>query len=133
MCIRDRALRSQGPIPGQNVQIIETRTHNNAMYAPLRGEADAAMTGIVLWESVGEEYKGRMREIGRSETKPGFVLMARKDLPQASVDRLRQALLAFDRTPAGKAYFEETKFKKFREINDKTMREMDPYVPVLLE
>lgn len=129
----EQALRKEGLRPGQNVQIIETRTHNNAMYAPLRGEADAAMTGIVLWEAAGEAYRDKMREIGRTESRPGFMLMARRDLPQAAVERLRAALLSFDKTPAGRAYFEETKFKSFREITDKMMREMDPYVTVLLE
>ncbi len=45
----EHLLREKGLVPGESVTIVETRTHNNAMHAPLRGEADTSVTGTLLW------------------------------------------------------------------------------------
>jgi len=41
-----QTLADKGMFDGKNVTIIETKTHNNALYAPLRDEADASITAF---------------------------------------------------------------------------------------
>lgn len=131
--LTEKYLRDHGLVPGKNIQVIETRTHNNAMYAPLRGEAEAAMTGTVLWQAVGDEFKGKMRPIGSTDRQPGFLLMGQRNMSQTEIAKLRAAVMAFADTPQGREYFQLTKFKSFHDLADTTMRGLDPYVTILLE
>lgn len=126
-------LRKAGLVPGRDVTLIETRTHNNALYAPARGEADASATGILLWINAEAALKEQLREIDRTPGTPGFTLMAHRRLGKQQISRIRQLLLAFGETPEGRAYFETTGLKGFHPIDDKTMKAVDPFTRVLLE
>ena len=126
-------LARHGLEPGRDITIIDTRTHNNALYAPARRESDASATGIVLWRDAEPEIKNQLIEIGHTQEVPGFMMMGNKRLPPALIKRVQTALLNFNKLPESKAYFEETQFKRFEKIDDKTMKGLDPYVRVLTE
>lgn len=128
-----QALAKKGLEDGHNVTIIETKTHNNALYAPLRDEADASVTGILLWETLGQEYKDKLKVIGSTNSVPGFVLMAHPRVTAQIQKKLQQALFDFAKTAEGKAYFESTHLKAFLPIDNKTMKTLDPYTKVLTE
>lgn len=123
-------LAQKGLIDGNNISIVETKTHNNALYAPLRDEADASVTGIILWETLGQEYKDKLKVIGTTGKVPGFVIMARSGMPAREQKKLQKALLDFENTTEGKAYFENTRLKGFHPIDNKTMKELDPYIKI---
>lgn len=127
----ERLLREKGLIPGVSVKIIETRTHNNAMHAPLRGEADASVTGTLLWRVLGEEQKGQMRVIGTTEEAPGFMLMANSRLSAQDIAKIKTLLFEYHRVPGSEAYFSTTGYEKFEPIDDKIMKQLDPYTRVL--
>lgn len=127
----ERLLREKGLIPDVSVKIIETRTHNNAMHAPLRGEADASVTGTLLWRILGEEQKGQMRVIGITEEAPGFMLMANSRLSAQDIAKIKTLLLEYHRVPGSEAYFSTTGYEKFEPIDDKIMKQLDPYTRVL--
>lgn len=118
-------------LPGRDVTLLDTRTHNNALYAPARGEADASVTGILLWINAEPAMREAMREIGRTRPVPGFTLMAHQRLEPELVRKLRRWLLEFGATPEGQAYFQATGLKEFRPIDDKTMKSLDPYTRIL--
>jgi phosphonate transport system substrate-binding protein len=124
-------LSKKGLFPGKNVTIIETRTHNNALYAPLRNEADAGITGILLWEKLTGEQKNQLHLIATSPGVPGFMLMANPRVPKRDVNKLRQAMISFNKTSEGKSYFEKSGMKGFGPIDDATMRHLDPYTAVI--
>lgn len=128
-----RTLAQKGLEDGKNVTIIETKTHNNALYAPLRDEADASVTGILLWETLGQEYKDKLKVIGSTNSVPGFVLMAHPRVTALIQKKLQRALFDFAKTTEGKAYFESTRLKAFLPIDNKTMKTLDPYTTVLTE
>lgn len=127
----EHTLREKGLVPGESVKIIETRTHNNAMHAPLRGEADASVTGTLLWRVLGEEQKDQMRVIGTTEEAPGFMLMANPRLSSQDIARIKNLLLDFHRAPGSEAYFAATGYEKFDPIDDRVMKRLDPYTRVL--
>lgn len=129
----ERLLRENGLVPGESVTIIETRTHNNAMQAPLRGEADASVTGTLLWRVLGEEQKGQMRVIGTTEEAPGFTLMANPRLSAQDIAKIKKLLLEFHRVPGSEAYFSATGYEKFDPIDDRIMKKLDPYTRVLMQ
>ena len=126
-------LEKKGLVPGKNITIVEARTNNNALSAPLRNEADAGVTGILLWGIATGEQKEQLRLIGTSPSVPGFVLMAHKRVPKRDVDKLRKALLSFRTTPQGEAYFAASGLKGFGPMDNATMSSLDPYTKVLTQ
>jgi phosphonate transport system substrate-binding protein len=126
-------LEKRGLVPGKNITIVEARTNNNALSAPLRNEADAGVTGILLWGLASGEYKEQLRLIATSPSKPGFVLMAHKRIPQQDVIKLRNALLSFRTTPQGEAYFTASGLKGFSLMDRTTLSNLDPYTRVLTQ
>ena len=128
----EHLLREKGLVPGDTLTIKETRTHNNAMHAPLRGEADASVTGTLLWRVLGDEQKDQMRVIGMTEEAPGFVLMAHKRIPRQEADTLRKILLGYHDVPGSEAYLSTTGYKRFRKVDDKVMKRLEPYTRILL-
>ena len=124
-------LLQKGLIDGKNITLIETRTHNNALYAPLRDEADASVTGVLLWRTLGQEFKDQLKVIGTTEKVPGFLILAHPRVPVSIRNQLKNALIKFGKTPEGIDYFEKTGFIGFEPITDKTMKELDPYTKVL--
>lgn len=129
----EHLLREKGLVPGESVTIIETRTHNNSMYAPLRGEADASVTGTLLWQVLGKEQKDQMRIIGMTEEAPGFMVMANKRLSTKDIAKIKALLLNYHRAAGSEPYFEATGYKQFLKINDATMKRLDPYTKILLK
>lgn len=127
----EHTLREKGLVPGESVTIVETRTHNNAMHAPLRGEADASVTGTLLWRVLKDDQKDQMRVIGTTEEAPGFMLMANPRLSNRDIAKIRKLLLDFHRVPGSEAYFSTTGYEKFDLIDDKVMKKLDPYTRVL--
>jgi len=124
-------MRQNGLVPGKNVTILDTRTHNNAILAPLHGEADAGVSGLMIWEKLGGEQKQLLRVIGKSGRVPGLMVMANPRVPAQDVAALRHALLRFEHTAAGKAYFLATGLEGFEPIDDATMRSLDAYTHVI--
>jgi phosphonate transport system substrate-binding protein len=120
-------------VPGKDITVIGSLTHNNALYAPVRRESDASATGFVLWDKADPEVRAQLREIGRTPAVPGFMLMANRRLPAELIKRIQSAVLGFDKTNEGKAYFSATEFKHFEKIDDKSMRQLDPYTRVLTQ
>lgn len=127
----EQLLRQKGLVPGQTVTIVETRTHNNAMHAPLRGEADASVTGTLLFRVLEDEQKKRLRVIGTTEEAPGFLVMAHRRVSAPDVARIRGLLMDYHQSPGSEAYFSATGYERFRLVDDKVMRRLDAYTAVL--
>lgn len=126
-------LRQNGLIPGKDVTVIGSRTHNNALYAPARRESDASVTGIVLWDKAEPDIRAQLLEIGKTPGVPGFMVMANRRLSADLIKRIQTAVFAFDKTIEGKTYFDATEFKHFEKIDNKSMRQLEPYTRVLTQ
>ncbi len=129
----EHQLSTHGLRDGINITIRETSTHNNAMYAPLRGESDASVTGILLWNKLGQGHKAQLRVIGRTPKAPGFFLMANPRVPESDVSRVRDAIMKFHDTEAGASYFRTTGLKGFAPITNDMMQALDPYIRLYLD
>jgi phosphonate transport system substrate-binding protein len=126
-------LRRHGLEEGRDLTIVETRTHNNALTAPLRGEADAALVSAVVWDKLGPEHHGRLRQFATTPAITGLLVLAGSRVGAREHEVLQRALLGLERTPAGAAYFERSGLKGFRSVDDATMASFDPYTRVLVE
>lgn len=126
-------LKHIGLVPGKDVTVVTTRTHNNALYGPVQRETEASVTGILLWLNAEANVRSELLEIGRTHPVPGFTIMANKRLPPDQIKRVQALLLNFQNTPEGKTYFQDTDLLGFREIDEKTMKSLDPFTHVLTD
>ena len=126
-------LKQLGLEADKDVTFRITRTHNNAMYAPLRGESDASVTGILLFNKIGEQDRKNVRVIGKTPVAPGFMIMTGKRISEEQREKLTKALLNFINTPAGAKYLKTTGLKRFEPITDQEMQDMEPYIQIFLK
>ena len=130
----EKQLNGMGLFNGKNITFKFTKTHNNAMYAPLRGESDASVTGILLWYKIGKLEKGsKMRVIGKSPASIGFQVMAASNVPEEDVLKIQKALFSFHETDIGKEYMVRTGFKRFDIVDDREKKQLEPYIQIFLK
>jgi phosphonate transport system substrate-binding protein len=127
----EQQLKEEGLHDGKNITILETRTHNNAMWAPLRGEADAAVTGNRLFDKLPHEHKNQLRVIAETPVAPGLMLMAHPRVPAEQVTRVQEAVLSFGDSPKGMQYFTHTGSRGFALISNSVMLALDPYIDIV--
>ena len=130
----EKQLNDLGLYNGKNITFRFTKTHNNAMYAPLRGESDASVTGILLWRKIGKvKSNNKIRVIGSSPTSIGFQVMASKDVSASDFNQAQASLLKLHNTEFGKKYMEKTGFKYFDKIDDQEKKDLDQYIKIFLK
>jgi phosphonate transport system substrate-binding protein len=129
----EHTLRENGLVPGESVTIIDTRTHNNAMHAPLRGEADASVTGKLLWYVLDDKQKEQLQIIGTTEEAPGFLVMAHPRLAAQDIGKIKKLLLDFHLKPNSESYFTTNGYEKFQAVDDRAMKGLDPYIQIFLK
>lgn len=123
-----RQLQALGFRDGVNIEIRTTGTHNNAMYAALRGESDVSVTGILLYNKIQLRDREKVRVIGETPSVPGFIFLASSRVPKNERLRVREALLNYGDTPAGVEYFKPTGFKALLPIDPSEMDALQPYI-----
>jgi len=124
----EKQLANLGLKNGENITLRFTKTHNNAMYAPLRGESEASVPGILLWQKIGQKERERIRAIGKTPAAPGFLIMASANFPESDFHVIQRSLLNIHHTPHGKQYLEKTGFNRFDLLDDKEKQDLDPYI-----
>ena len=129
----EHTLLENGLVPGESVTIVETRTHNNAIQAPLRGEADASVTGKLLWYVLDDAQKAQLQVIGTTEEAPGFLVMAHPRLARQDIEKIRKLLLDFHRVPGNESYFTTNGYEKFQAVDNRAMKGLDPYTRIFLK
>ncbi len=127
----DLALKESGMEIGRDVRFVDTRNFSNVFEALVRREADAGATGTLLWEKAPPEKHDVLREVWRSKTIPGFIVLAHPRLGAETLGRLRRALLGFGTSAAGTAYFAQSQQIDFRPVDAAALKRMDPYTAAL--
>ncbi len=128
--IVDQELGRHGLALGRDVKFVNTVNFSNVLDALIFKEADAGATGTLLWDKAPEEKKEVVRELWRSPPVPGFLVLASPRIDAATLQRLKQGLLDFNNTPAGKTYFDRSQQTDFRPVNAATMKRIDPFAVV---
>jgi len=89
--------------------LSEQPSHTSALLAVHSGQIDAALTSLPPWLLLKSDVRSRLVPINTGiPPLPSMVTLARKDLGEETVGRLRAALDAFPRSPQGKRFFEMT-------------------------
>ncbi len=128
--VMNRALGKNGLELGKDVKFIDTASFSNVLESIVRGEADAGATGTLLWDSAPAEQRAQLREIYRSPSVPGFLLLGHPRNGDVTLRKLQAALVDFVKTPAGQAFFAKTRQIDFRPIDGASLKRIDPYTAV---
>jgi len=84
-------------------------------------KADAAAFTLSVWQALPENDKSKFRVLGLSDSTPGIFLMV-KD--KKWYEPVKKALLNFEKTPQGQAYFKATKLIGYKPVTDKDLSEI---------
>lgn len=110
----------------KDVKLVDAASFSNVLQAVLHGDADAGVTGTLLWDAASAEERRRLREIFRSEEMPGFFVLAHPRLGEPALQRLREALYGYAATAAGKDFFTKTQTIDFRPVDAALLPRLDP-------
>ncbi|MDH4273928.1 MAG: phosphate/phosphite/phosphonate ABC transporter substrate-binding protein [Gammaproteobacteria bacterium] len=113
--------------PGRDVQLQEYDTNENALAAPLRGDADAGLTGHLVW--MKSSVKERLRALAQTESVPGFMVLVNPRVASSIVAKWRAAILGFSATPQGRAHLDATGYEDWLALDEATMRSIQKYMP----
>jgi len=120
-------LRKLGLVNNKTVTIKTASSHMNAIFSVLHKEADAAITGIKLWNDYPEQHKKYLKVLAYGDSLPGMMIMGNKSLSPAKIQAISQYLLEFSVSQAGKNYI----FQGFKTIDNHAMLQLDAYTNVL--
>ncbi len=122
-----KELRDAGLKENEDYTIIKVKNFSNALFSLVNNDSDAALSGAKPWKVFDKQYKDGLRVLAKTSVMQGFMLMAKPDLEQDTVQKLRQLSLSFNDTAAGKKYL----FKGLKLIDDKSTQGLDEFTTIL--
>lgn len=129
----EHLLKVHGLTPGKDVTVKHTPSHNNAILAVVKGEADAAVAAAFVYENMPADVRAKLRLLSRTMTVPSIMFMASPKLPEGEYKKLRRTMLKFTASGPGKAFFEKSRLGNMTAITDRDMQRLAPYVRDLAE
>lgn len=121
-------LADHGLRPGQDYRIVERPSHGAAISAAAVGEADAGLATLTALKQLPPDLQQQVRIIGSGLRFPHLFTMAHRRLGEATILRLKEALLAFPETPEGRQFMEKSAYLGYEAISDEEIRALKPYV-----
>lgn len=121
-------LKMHGLEVGHNIGLRVAASNQQGMAAPLRGEADASIGSMLLWQTSGLEKE--MRALAASRAAPGMILMAHSRVSQLTLENVRGAVLRIGQTPQGAAYLKASGHQSWEPVTPAIMRSLDGYARV---
>lgn len=126
-------LNDQGLQLGKDYQLFERTTHGAAVAAVAVGELDAALTTHTPLKQVPEDIQARVRTLPLDVRVPHLMTLAHSRLGAKTIAQVREALLAFGATDAGREFFKNTGYEGYRAISPKDMADMKPFVDLTVQ
>ncbi len=124
-------LRDNGLRPGVDVEVIHSASHNTAILAVARGDAEAAVTSAAVFENMPLRVNSHLRILTSTKKVPHMMFMAGPNLSDLEYQQLRRAMLAFTADGAGKAFFATMGYGDMGPITDAAMHRLSPFITEL--
>lgn len=105
---------------------MNRKSHLESLRWLALNKSDAAALTRAVWEARPDEEKMKYKTIGFSDSSPGIFLLVKDEKWFKPV---RKALLDFESTPEGAAYFKETKLIGYKPVTDIEMSEIGVLYP----
>lgn len=124
-------LQENNLMPGKDVTVQYTPSHNNAIVAVASGRADAAVVSGAVFDTMPLDVKERLEILTHTSKVPHMMFMASPKISLPDYLALRQAMLQFNASGAGKRFFDKSGYGDMGEIGDEQMRQLQPYIAIL--
>ncbi|MET0066893.1 MAG: PhnD/SsuA/transferrin family substrate-binding protein [Candidatus Thiodiazotropha sp.] len=128
-----RWLREKGLVADRDFLVLEKTTHGAAIAAVAVGDLDAALTTYTPLKQVPEDVQEHIRVMPTEIKVPHLMTLAHERLGEARIGRLRRALLSFPATPEGAAFFRDTGYQGYLPIDEASIAQLKPFVPIVQE
>lgn len=111
------------------MKLVPAVTQNSALLSVANGDVDAAITAQFTLTQISEAQRQSVRIIYTTDQLPNVMFLASARLGAARQERLKQALLSFGQTAAGKKFFASSGFSGIAPLNEQYMKRIDTYLP----
>jgi phosphonate transport system substrate-binding protein len=128
-----RWLREQGLVADRDFLVLEKTTHGAAIAAVAVGDLDAALTTYTPLKQVPEDVREHIRVMPTELKVPHLMTLAHKRLGKEKIGRLERALKSFPATPEGAAFFRDTGYQGYLPIDDVSIEQLKPFIPIVQE
>lgn len=124
-------LSEAGLIPGKDVTIIYTPSHNNAIITVANHQADAAVAASNVFDTMPQNVRDDLVRLQETRSAPNVMFMASKNLSKQEYLRIRKFMLEFTAAGAGKEFFANSSYGDMAVITDKDMERLKPFISLL--
>lgn len=125
-------LKDHGLVPGRDVTIEETPSHNSAVLAVKQGAVAAAIVSQTAFMQMTADQKAGVRVLGQTAQVPHVMLLARGNVPAREVDRFVHLVQTFvETTPEGGRFISTLGYLGLRAPTDAELRSLDTYLDTL--
>lgn len=125
-----RWFAERGLIEGRDFRFTETGNHSNALYQAVSGKARAA----VIWRTILQKSPPELQRDtatfgGEMYAAPSYSVLVNKRLTGAEQQAVKAALLRFEKSPQGRAFFEGIAHGGFRNPKAEDAALLDRVLP----
>lgn len=120
-------LATQGLERGRDYRTLQTGTHVNAITQVLGGRADAAIVGIHPFKMMPAEKRAQLRVLAETQPMSSLTYLAHPRLRDAEAKALREGLLEFADSPAGRAFLAQGGFGGLVGADDSELHAFRPH------
>lgn len=122
-------LKDQGLEENRDYRFVQTVTHSNALLHVQNGRARAALVSYSTLIQAPAELQKEMEIVREFAQIPGLYLLAHPRHDPERVQAVRAALLQFEQSPEGQAFFKTTAHGGYRDPRPEDARLLDRSLP----
>lgn len=126
-------LKEHGLSVKNDLVIKRAQSHNNAMISIARGRSEAGVAGYAVYKNLKPNVRDKLRILAKTHEVPHMMFMANPALSDEEYSALKQSMLNFNVSGAGKFFFSKTVFGNMIPIVDNDMKRLQPMLTILRE
>lgn len=126
-------LRQQGLRPNVDFRVVEYSSHGAAIAAVAAGTADAAVTTHTPLRQIPADLRQQVRLLSSEIHMPHLMTLAQSRLGAPTIEQVRKALLGFQKTQAGEAFFRDTGYRGYAAITPDDIEKLRPFVDLTVQ
>ncbi len=132
-----KTLADNGITVDEDIEIVECSTFSNVPQSVFLGEVDVGATPVFLWDTwqyVNAAQHDQLRELFRTKpAAPNFFIMASPKTDTMTIRLLFDSLSSYQDNRAGREFFQTSQIISFLPVDESAMKDIDPYLQILLE
>lgn len=115
-------------VPGKDVKIEYTTTHNNAILALKSGKADAAVVSTGIYDIIRPSIRDKLHILATTDHASHLMFMASPKLPEKEYLEIKRVMLKFTAEGPGKEFFRRAPYGDMTQIRPADMKNVQIYI-----